>query len=419
MGQLGGAGTHASSVALADIRPLLEDLYRDLHAHPELSFAEYRTARVVSRWLREAGCEIQEGIGGTGVVGVLRNGNGPCVLLRADMDALPVTEDTGLSYAAVSDPLAHPTAGVMHACGHDLHMSALAGAMVLLAGSKPSWSGTVVAVFQPAEETAAGALAMLRDGLVGRVPRPDVAFAQHVFPFPAGQLRVQAGAALAMGESMKVTVYGRGAHGSRPHLGVDPILLASAIVLRLQGIVARELAPGTPAVVTVGSLQAGTRSGIIPDRATLLIDLRAYDRAVRDRLVSAVQRIVRAECRASGTPRRPSFELYDQFPLTENDPLVTERVRAAFVAEFGADAVGELGRLIGSEDFSHLPDAFGTPYTYWGIGGIDPRVYATASVDGVLRNLPANHSPAFAPPLQPTLDTAVRALHAAARAYLR
>ncbi|MCK6209757.1 amidohydrolase [Georgenia sp. EYE_87] len=384
-----------------------EELYKDLHAHPELSSQEARTSGEVARRLESFGYAVQR-VGG-GVVGVLANGDGPTVLTRADMDALPVTERTGLPYASTRttvDPTG-ATVGVMHACGHDVHVACLLGAAELLAARPQAWRGTFVALFQPAEETAAGARAMLEDGLTERIPRPDVALGQHVLDHAAGVVGTQAGPVLSAGDSIRITVVGKGSHGSMPHLGVDPVVLAASIVLRLQTIVSREVRPGEFAVVTVGSIVAGSTSNTIPDRAVLLVNLRTYDPAVRQTVVDAVERIVRAECAAAGAPEPPTFEYYDQFPLTDNDAEVTATVTEAFRAHFGRDRVTELGRATASEDFSRVPDAFGTPYTYWGIGGFPPD-----------RPGPPNHSPTFAPVVQPTLSTGTEALVVAAMAYL-
>ncbi len=383
-----------------------EELYRQLHAHPELSMHEVHTRAAIAERLRSFGCEVVE-VGG-GVVGILANGAGPVVLHRADIDGLPVTEETGLPYASTDTAVdeSGATVGLMHACGHDVHVTCLLGAVELLAASPGVWSGTFVALFQPAEETAEGARAMVDAGLTSLVPRPDVAFGQHVLAHEAGVIGTQAGPVLSAGDSIKVTVFGKGSHGSMPHLSVDPVVLAASIVLRLQTIVSREVAPTDFAVVTVGSSIAGSKSNVIPDRATLLVNLRAYDTRVRDRVVAAVERIVRAECEAAGSPQPPTFEFYDQFPLTDNDADVTATVGRAFREHFGADRVTELGRIPASEDFSRVPDAFGTPYTYWGVGGFPEG-------QGV-----PNHSPFFAPLIQPTLDTGTEAIVVAALAYL-
>jgi len=401
---------------LASVRDWQEELYRDLHAHPELPHQEHRTAAGVAARLREAGCEVHEKVGGTGVVGLIRNGDGPTVLLRADMDALPVREETGLPYA--STQLSKDGVAVMHACGHDVHVTSLLGATALLARSPEEWSGTLVSVFQPAEESADGARGMVEEGLAALVGPVDVAMAQHVLPFPAGTVASRSGPTLSAADSLRITLHGRGAHGSMPHASVDPVVLAAMIVVRLQTVVAREVAPGDTAVLTVGSIQAGTRSNVIPDRAVLQVNVRTYDEQTRAAVLGAIERIVRAECEASGSPKPPEIELFDRYPLTDNDPDVTGRVADAFAAFFGEHA-GELPQQSASEDFSDIPNALGAPYTYWGIGGTDAATYRSAEAAGrVAQDVPVNHSASFAPVVQPTLDTGTQALVVAALAWL-
>ncbi len=394
--------------ALEETNTWQEELYLHLHRNGELSMQETETAGEITRRLDSYGFATQQ-IGG-GVVGVLTNGDGPTVLLRADIDALPVAETTGLPYASTRTMTdrAGIVQPVMHACGHDLHITAALGAADLLSKAPDAWHGTYVAVFQPGEETAEGARAMVADGLVDKIPRPDVALAQHVLTTPAaGQVGTIAGPMLSTGACLRVTVYGKGSHGSMPHLGIDPILLAASIVTRLQGIVAREIAPSDFGVVTVGSLQAGTKANIIPDRAVLLLNIRAYDDGVRARLIAAIERIVSAECLASGSPKEPEIELYESFPLTDNDAATTEKVTAAFVDHFGPERVVTIAPVTASEDFSIIPTAFGIPYTYWGFGGFaaDQPVFP-------------NHNSGFGPVMQPTLRTGTEAAVVAALAYL-
>ncbi|SDC25546.1 hippurate hydrolase [Sanguibacter gelidistatuariae] len=395
------------------------DLYKELHRNPELSLQEHSTAQTVADRLASWGYAVQR-IGGTGVVGVLENGPGVCVLARADIDALPVTEATGLDYASTTTvtDTDGTTVGVMHACGHDMHIAALLGAAKMLADHRDAWSGTYMALFQPAEETAAGARAMLDDGLVTKVPRPDVAFAQHVMATEAGTIGTTAGPILSAGDSVRITVHGRGAHGSMPHNSIDPVVLAAAIVLRLQTIVSRETMPGEFAVVTVGASNAGSKSNIIPDRAVLLLNVRTYDMALRGRVIASIERIVRGECAAAGSPREPEFEYYDQYPLTTNDPDVSSRVTAAFNAHFGPGVVYNTSPATASEDFSRLPDAFGIPYTYWTVGSVPSDVYRTAVENGtVAQDIPANHSPFFAPAIDPSLGVATQAHVVAALSF--
>jgi hippurate hydrolase len=398
-----------------------EDVYKDIHAHPELSFQETKTAALVGSKLKDFGYEVVEGVGRTGVVGILRNGDGQTVLARADMDALPVRENTGLPYTstvtAVDD--AGKTVDVSHACGHDAHVTCLLGAAELLARAPHSWDGTFIALFQPAEEVAGGAKAMIEGGLRDRIRKPDVAFAQHVLAFPAGKIGTQSGPVLSAGDSVRITLYGKGAHGSMPHNSVDPVVLAALVVLRLQTIVSRETKPGEFAVLTVGSSVAGSKSNIIPDRAVLLVNLRTYDMAVRQRMIDSIERMVRAECEASGSPRPPEFEYFDQYPLTDNDSEVTARITSAFKSHFGSEIVFDLGRQTASEDFSNIPNAFATPYTYWGVGCTDPEKYQRALEAGrVEQDIPVNHSEFFAPVIEPTLSNGTQALVVAALTYL-
>jgi hippurate hydrolase len=297
-------------------------------------------------------------------------------------------------------------------------VACLAGAAQLLADGREHWTGTVIALFQPAEEVGDGARRMVEDGLAGLVPMPQVALAQHVMPGPAGLLLTHAGAALSAADSMRITVHGRGAHGSMPQAAVDPVVLAAMIVVRLQTVIAREVAPGETAVLTVGSLQAGTKSNVIPDRAVLQLNVRTFGDATRRTVLEAIERIVRAECQASGCPKEPEFELFDRFPLTNNDPATTGRVAAAF-ADFFGDRAAPGGPQSASEDFSDIPTALGVPYTYWLVGGIDADVYAAAEKAGrIAQDIPVNHSAHFAPVLQPTLDTGTQALVVAALAWL-
>jgi amidohydrolase len=387
------------------------DLYKHLHQHPELSLDEHETAERIESELTGLGLDVKR-IGGTGRVAVIENGDGPTVLARADIDALPVTEDTGLDYASTVD-------GVMHACGHDMHAAALLGAVRLLNENRNAWSGTYIALFQPAEENAAGAKAMIDDGLTTAIPKPDVALAQHVMPMPAGRIFTASGPVMSAGDSVKITVFGRGAHGSMPHLSIDPVVLAASIVIRLQTIVARETEPGEFAVVTVGASNAGSKSNIIPDRAELLLNVRTYDTAVRQRVIDSIERIVRGECEAAGSPKEPTFEYFDQFPLTDNSETVNDTVTEALTGYFGAEVVQEATPATASEDFSELPNAFGIPYAYWFVGSFDAEKYKAAEEAGtVLTDVPANHSPFFAPEIDPTLEIATKAQVIGALAHL-
>ncbi|GAA2744339.1 amidohydrolase [Terrabacter aerolatus] len=405
------------------LMPRLRDVYRDLHAHPELSFAEERTAGIGAAWLRELGLTVTEGVGRTGVTGVLRRGDGPVVLLRADMDALPVAEATGLPYASTDrgvDPDGRDVP-VMHACGHDVHVTCLLGALSVLVADD-SWTGTVVALLQPAEEVAQGAVAMVEDGLYTAVPRPDVVLGQHVAPLPAGTIGLRAGPSFAATDSLRITLYGEGGHGSRPEATVDPVVLAAATVLRLQTVVSREIAGTDTAVLTVGSIQAGTKSNIIPDHALLLVNLRTYDVRVRARALAAITRIVEGEAAAAGARRPPQIEPFEQAPAVVNDPAGVERTRPWLEALVGAGRVLDPGPITGSEDVGVLAEAAEAPCVFWLLGGADPAAFAEASgleeMRAVLASLPSNHSPLFAPVIDPTLEIGVRALAGAARAWL-
>jgi hippurate hydrolase len=411
---------HELLTHLDEIQPWHLDLYQDLHRHPELSFQEVRTAGLAADRLRELGYDVRTGIGGTGLVGILRNGDGPAVLARADMDALPVREATGLPYAstATTTDAAGRETPLMHACGHDMHVTCLLAAAQLLAEHRDAWSGTFIALFQPAEELGAGARAMVEDGLADVIPRPDVALGQHVMGLPHDTVASRPGAALSAADSIKVTLHGRGTHGSMPHYGVDPVLLGSAVVMRLNAIVSRELPPGHFGVVTVGSFQAGSKSNIIPESATLLLNLRSYDDRTRRQLREAVERIVRAECEASGSPEPPQFEYLDPFPLTDNSQDVYDAVSTAFAEHFG-DKATLMEPSTGSEDFSDVPRALGVPYLYWIWGGFDPDTYHRAKGDGTLHEvIPGNHASTFAPVMEPTFRTGTAAMTVALMSYL-
>jgi len=399
----------------------LADLYRDLHAHPELAFAETRTAGIAARLLRDLGLEVTTGVGGTGVVAVLENGDGPVVALRADMDGLPVEERTGLDYASTVRTVGPDgeDVPVMHACGHDVHVTCLVGAVEDLVARRSTWSGTLVAVVQPAEELVAGARAMVDDGLVERFPRPHVVLGQHVAPLPAGIVALRPGPAMASSDTLTVTFHGRGGHGSRPQTTVDPLLTACHAVVRLQSIVSRETEPGEVVVVSVGAIHAGTADNIVPAEATISVNVRAVTAQSRSRVLAAVHRIVEAEAAAAGMTTPPTVVESKAAPATTNDPAATARVRATFVETFGEAAVVDPGIVSGSEDVGAIAAAADAPLVFWFLGGADPATFAAAAAAGTLdSDLPSNHSPHFAPVVQPTLDVGVAALSAAAREWL-
>jgi amidohydrolase len=405
---------------LPEVRAWQEELYRDLHQHPELSHQEHRTAGIVAHRLRQWGYQVREGVGGTGLVGVLGTGSGPTVLMRADMDALPVAEATGLAYASTVRAIdgAGNDVPVMHACGHDVHVVCLLGAAALLAGGQQNWSGTAVVLFQPAEEVGDGARRMIDDGLAETIPKVDVAVAQHVAPGPAGFVGTTRGVILSAADSMRITIYGRGGHASSPQATVDPVVLAAMIVIRLQTIVSRQVPPNEAVVLTVGSIHAGTKSNVIADHAVLEVSVRTFNESVRRGVLDDIQRIVVAECLASKSPKDPEFELYDRFRPTVNDDATTTRVSDAFTDFFGERFL-TIPAQQASEDFSEIPDALGVPYTYWFLGGIDEQLFRKAvETDRVSEDIPVNHSGTFAPVIQPTLDTGTEAMVVAALAWL-
>lgn len=406
--------------SLATLLPELETIYKDIHSHPELSMQEARTAGLAADHLRAVGYEVTTGVGKTGVVGLLRNGEGATVMLRADMDALPVREATGLPYA--SKVTAKDSAGksvpVMHACGHDMHVTWLIGAAKLFAKSRNAWKGTLMAVFQPAEETAQGAQAMIDDGLFKRFTKPDVILGQHVMCMPAGAIAGRIGVTTSAADSLQIKLFGRGAHGSMPEASIDPVVMAAATVLRLQGIVSREVPPTEAAVVTIGVLQAGTKENVIPDEAIIKLNVRTFDEGVRKLVLAAIERIANAEAEASGAPRKPEITPLDNYSLTTNDPDATKRVRDVLRAHFPAERVQETKPTMASEDFGSFGAEWHVPSVFWFVGGVDRDMYANAKRNGTIGELPTNHSPYFAPVIHPTVETGVETLVVAALAWL-
>ena len=414
----------SSEPVLANLDSLLPDLeaiYRDIHSHPELSMQENRTAGVAADSLRAAGYEVTTGIGETGVVAVLRNGDGPTVMLRADMDALPVLEATGLPYASKvrATDTSGKTVPVMHACGHDMHVTWLIGAATLFAKCRDTWKGALMAVFQPAEETGQGSQAMIDDGLFKRFPKPDVILGQHVMSMPAGVIAGRIGVTTSAADSLEIKLFGRGAHGSMPEASIDPVLMAASIVLRLQGIVSREVPPTEAAVVTIGVLQAGTKENVIPEEAIIKLNVRTFDEGIRKLVLAAIERIVNAEAEASGAPRKPEITPLDSYSMTTNDSTATRQVRDALRAHFPADRVQETKPTMASEDFGSFGAEWRVPSVFWFVGGADPDVYAKAKKNGKIGQLPTNHSPYFAPVIHPTLETGIETLVVATQAWLR
>jgi amidohydrolase len=403
----------------ATLLPELEAVYKDLHQHPELSMHEVRTAKVAADWIERLGYEVTRNVGKTGVVGVLRNGAGPTVMLRADMDALPMTEATGLPYASTVKATDEDgaTVGVFHGCGHDLHVTWLMGAARVLSEYRDLWHGTALVVFQPGEEVGRGAESMMNDKMAERFPKPDVILGQHVMVGAAGSVGHRSGVILSAGDSLQVKLFGRGSHGSQPQTSIDPVIMAAATTLRLQTIVSREVSPLDSAVVTVGALQAGTKENIIPDDAILKLNVRTYDEGVRKHVLTAIDRISRAEAMASGAEKAPEFTTLSSYPLTVNDRASSERVAKAFQAQFG-DRAFETPPASASEDFSVFGRRWGAPYVFWIVGGTDPAKYAEAKRTNTLNSLPSNHSPKFAPVLEPTLQTGLETMLTAAAAWL-
>ena len=412
--RLGGQSPPAAVAPLDAMYPDLEKFYIDLHQTPELSLHEEKSAAKVAARLKAAGYEVTEKVGGTGVVAILKNGKGPTVFVRADMDALPVEERTGLPYASkvttVDDSGA--TVSVMHACGHDVHMTSLVGAAALLAKAKDRWRGTVFLIAQPAEEKGGGARSMLKDGLFTRFPKPDFAISLHdSAKLPSGKIAYTAGWAFANVDSVDLTIYGRGGHGAYPHATVDPIVIAARTIMALQTIVSREENPLDPAVVTVGSIHGGAKHNIIPDEVKLLITVRSYKDDVRKRLLSAIDRIAKAEAAAAGAPKPPKVEVTEGTPATYNDPALTKRIAAALAKVFGASNVVEGQPTMGGEDFSEYGRA-GVPALQFEVGAVEPGKFEASQRDGT--PLPSLHSSEFAPDRERTLKTGVASLTVAA-----
>jgi len=398
----------------------LESLYKDLHQHPELSMQEVRTAKIVADAMQRLGYEVTRNVGATGVVCVLENGPGPTVMLRADMDALPMTENTGLPYAStvIARDADNVEVGVAHSCGHDMHVTWMIGAARILSANRTAWQGTLLIVFQPGEETAEGANAMVRDWGEGRFPKPDIILGQHVMVGAAGTVSYRPGVTLSAGDSLEIKLFGHGSHGSQPQTSIDPVIMAAATTLRLQTIVSREIAPSEPAVLTVGSLQAGTKENIIPDDATIKLNIRTFSEDTREHMLKSVRRICCAECDASGAERPPEFTTINRYPLTENDVAATQKVAQAFLRQFGDNALLAPSPASASEDFSIFGRSWGVPYVFWFVGGTDPAVFAKAHQEKTVNKIPSNHSPKFAPEIHPTLETGLQAMLTAAAAWL-
>lgn len=408
-----------------DLKPY-EELYKDYHSHPELSNQEKETAATTAKLLSKlSDFQITTGIGGHGLVGVLSNGAGPTVLLRADMDALPVKELTNLPYASTVTQINQRTgedSPVMHACGHDMHITCLLAAAEHLCALRSSWSGTLIVLFQPAEERGTGAQAMVDDGLYDKekhnIPIPDYVLGQHVMALPAGKIGSRMGTIMAAADSFKVTVFGRGGHGSMPHRTLDPVMMASNIVVRLQNIVSRETDPSDMAVVTVGYLRGGHTENIIVDHAELGIDIRTIQTKTRERVIASLKRIIHAEYIASGAEKEPTIEETRCFPQTYNDENMEEKLAGSFGEFLGEAFDSQIARTNASEDVSILASSQGKPSLFWFFGGVEPEFYLQKEREGrLIEDIPQNHSSGFAPVIQPTLKIGVDALCVAALTF--
>ncbi|MCJ1282294.1 hypothetical protein MMC26_001617 [Xylographa opegraphella] len=395
-----------------------EQVYKDLHQYPELSGQEARTASIAESHLRRLNFTTHGNIGG-GVVGVLENGPGLTILLRADMDALPIAEKTGLTYASHhhmkgADGIERP---VMHACGHDTHITSLMAAASLLISARKEWKGTLVCLFQPNEEHGGGAQAMVDDGLYDKIPRPDVLLAQHVCPLRSGVVAIRSGPILSAASTLKVRIWGQGGHGSEPQNCIDPIVIAGYILVRLQSVVSRVMDPKEIAVVTCGSIHGGDAGNVIPDFVDMMINIRTYSQDSHSKALEAVEGIVKAECEASKVSRKPSIEVTDRFPLTSNDAGLVEALTKTFKGHF-EDNFWEMSRSTASEDFSVLATAVAAPYAFWTFGGTEPTRWDDAYKKNKLSDLPSNHSSLFAPIIEPTLKTGIDACALAALTFL-
>ncbi len=383
--------------------------YLELHQNPELSSHETQTAAKLAAHLRSAGYDVTEHVGGTGVVALLKNGAGPTIMLRTELDALPVEEKTGLAYASKvhTKDDAGRDVPVMHACGHDLHIASLLATAEIMARSKNTWHGTLMLIGQPAEETISGAKAMVADGLFTRFPKPDVGVALHVSNVqPAGKVAIVPGIYDANADSLRITIYGKSGHGSAPHTAIDPIVIAARTILALQTIPSREVKPGEMVVVTVGYIRAGTKNNIIPDEAEMGLTVRTYKAEVRKQVLAAIARITKAEAAAAGAPREPTIEPYEGTDSVYNDPALADRLKETLEAALGKENVIVEGPHTGSEDYSVFVEQ-GIPSFYFSLGGADPQKFAEAKAAGTI--LPSNHSSLFAPDVDPALHTGIMA----------
>lgn len=408
-----------------------EDLFKHFHQNPEISTLETETSAKILEVFKSLNekhgspIEIKTNIGQTGLIGIHKNGEGKTVLLRADIDGLPVLEKSGLPYASKKRQVdTHHNEGekpTMHACGHDFHITSMLATIETLLEAKDSWSGTVIYLFQPAEERGCGAQMMIDDGLYKKhgCPEPDLCLGQHVFPYKAGTVHSAIGPVMSAADSYKITIYGRGGHGSMPHRTIDPVVIASYVVTRIQTLVSREIPPSETAVVTVGSLQAGSTVNIISDEAVLQVNIRSFSEQWRKVILDGLKRIVDAECMAGRCPKPAKFEVLHKFPLTENSESVTQKVGDSFTAYFGKERhFAKMEPVSGSEDFSHFARAIDKPYMFWFIGGVNEEEWEKRTKEGTLEEIPVNHSPYFALVIQPTLKTCVEAMVVAALTFV-
>ena len=397
----------------------LLDLYKDLHSNPELSYKEFETSKKLSLILEELGYEVTNGVGGNGVVALLKNGEGKTVMLRADMDGLPVEEKTGASYASRTKTLNDEGQEVftMHACGHDVHMTVLVGAAQYLIQNRSDWSGTLMLILEPAEEVSGGARNMIKDGLFTRFPRPDFNLALHVSSsMEVGKVGYLPGWAMANVDSVDIIVKGLGGHGAYPHTTKDPIVLSAQIISQLQTIVSRQIAPTDPAVVTVGSIHGGTKHNVIPNEVKLQLTLRSYTDEVRNTTISSIKRIVRGAAIAAGFPEElyPTVTLKDEYtPAVFNNPQLVEKLKVSFEKSLGKDNVKKVSPVMGGEDFG----MFGRvepiiPTALFWLGAVNKNIYEKAVREDIV--LPSLHSDLFLPDAEPTLETGVKAMTGAA-----
>jgi len=402
-----------SAAQVNAIYPEIETLYIDLHRNPELAFQEQQTATKLAARMKALGYELTTGVGGTGIVAVLKNGQGPTVMLRTELDALPVQEKTGLPFAStvVAKGASGGSVPVMHACGHDIHMSAWFGTAKLMAENRQHWHGTLMMVGQPAEEILGGAAAMLKDGLFTRFPKPNYALSLHdEASLPAGQIGFHAGFFRASADAVDITIFGRGGHGAAPQDTVDPIVIAARTVLALQTLVSRENNPMDPAVITVGSIQGGTQRNIIPEQVKLQLTVRTFSPQARKKLLAGIERVARGEALAADAPREPLLKIEAATDAVYNDPDLTNRLAATLRKALGQQNVVEMPAKMTSEDFSQYGLA-GVPSVLFHIGAVDPAKLAAAKQSGT--PVPGLHSPQWAPEREPTLKAAIMAETAA------